>query len=281
MAGPFHCRECDKAFTAKSTLNGHLASAHRGERSVCEACQKVFTDKSNLRRHRRSCSGNAGLYRCAWHEFGCDHTSNRVDNVKRHIRSCPHKPLAWADELPGPVRVNQEGLVQNDGVLDNRTPQVNGLQSAAPENAQEEQFAPAQEQDFGGYGVHPPMEHWQQQMLQEEALALVQGPAVTLDMGVDASQQGINLAPGVPTDPVWFAANYTQFNGHWGQEIPRLQPPAKPISPATKMTAGGSQQATVPKENAVQPSPFTTYGSGGGVFLTKAPALDSVFAEFF
>ncbi|KIW91417.1 uncharacterized protein Z519_08313 [Cladophialophora bantiana CBS 173.52] len=50
--------------------------------------------------------------------------------MKRHIKSCPHKPSGRADgrQLPEPVRVNAQGAVQNNVVLDNRTPQLNWQQ---------------------------------------------------------------------------------------------------------------------------------------------------------
>ncbi|KIW85937.1 hypothetical protein Z517_01330 [Fonsecaea pedrosoi CBS 271.37] len=243
MSGKYSCTECDKSFTARSTLNGHLASVHLGERSVCDACQKVFTDKSNFRRHRKTCSGNAGLYRCAWHQLGCNHTSNRVDNVKRHVRSCPHKPIAWAGEFPAPIRA---GLVQSGQVPDNGTPQTSG-----------------------------------QQQLPQDASALAQGPAVTPTMGVDASQQGIDLALGDPTDPVWFAANFPQFDGYWGQDVPQQAPGAGPQYPAALPATGGFQQGIGTGWNAVDNGLFTGYGTGGDTFLTNAPALASDFTGFF
>ncbi|OAP60960.1 hypothetical protein AYL99_05962 [Fonsecaea erecta] len=238
MAGRFNCTQCAKAFTAKSTLNSHLASVHRGERSVCGGCQKLFTDKSNFRRHRRSCTGNASIIRCAWHGFGCTHTSSRVDNVRRHSKSCTHRPGTWAGGVLGPVAVNQGEPAQNNNVLNNRPPQVDGLQHAV-------QSAPAQ-------GQSP------QAMLPVEA-ALAQGPVVTPQVDVDASE------PGDPTDPVWFAANYPLFGGYWKQEE---EPTAAPQSHIIVNRPNRTQQVVVGGEcPARHNGPFTSYGLGKRAFL--------------
>ena len=47
----FACDKCEKVFTKKGNLKGHISSKHEGKRSQCNQCDKTYTDSGSLKRH--------------------------------------------------------------------------------------------------------------------------------------------------------------------------------------------------------------------------------------
>ena len=47
----FPCQFCDKVFTTKPALDGHMAQQHKNPLLICPLCQRGFPQKSSLKRH--------------------------------------------------------------------------------------------------------------------------------------------------------------------------------------------------------------------------------------
>ena len=56
---PYKCSYCEKGFTSKDNLRGHVASVHTGQKShICYGCGMNFNYKGNLKTHERRCLGS-------------------------------------------------------------------------------------------------------------------------------------------------------------------------------------------------------------------------------
>ncbi|KIX92233.1 uncharacterized protein Z520_12114 [Fonsecaea multimorphosa CBS 102226] len=199
----------------------------------CTLCDKHFTAKSSLKNHVQSVHRREVVV-CRF----CRSTVKAdMSNVRRHEDGCKRNRAGNG----GRLKCFWHGCNYNCSRSDNMkrhmrkcrhkpTNWAGGYPNPVRNNGQ--QVAPTQGQ---------------------EAPALAQGTAVTPQTGVNAFQQGIDLAPGDPTNPVWFAANYPQFDGYW-------QPAAAYQSPAAAMPANVDYQVVEPEWNASENTPLTDYG---------------------
>ncbi|OAL17608.1 hypothetical protein AYO22_11526 [Fonsecaea multimorphosa] len=203
----------------------------------CTLCDKHFTAKSSLKNHVQSVHRREVVV-CRF----CRSTVKAdMSNVRRHEDGCKRNRAGNG----GRLKCFWHGCNYNCSRSDNMkrhmrkcrhkpTNWAGGYPNPVRNNGQ--QVAPTQGQ---------------------EAPALAQGTAVTPQTGVNAFQQGIDLAPGDPTNPVWFAANYPQFDGYW-------QPAAAYQSPAAAMPANVDYQVVEPEWNASENTPLTDYGDVKG-----------------
>ncbi|XP_060115361.1 histone-lysine N-methyltransferase PRDM16 isoform X1 [Heteronotia binoei] len=76
----YKCDQCPKAFNWKSNLIRHQMSHDSGKRFECENCVKVFTDPSNLQRHIRSQHVGARAHACP----DCGKTFATSSGLKQH-----------------------------------------------------------------------------------------------------------------------------------------------------------------------------------------------------
>ena len=54
----FPCQHCDKVFTTKPALDGHMQQQHKNPLLICPLCQRGFPQKSSLKRHVEKVHGN-------------------------------------------------------------------------------------------------------------------------------------------------------------------------------------------------------------------------------
>ena len=79
----YTCPECQKGFTAKSSLNSHIREYHDESSTYqCPICLLTYPRRSYLRKHTRDVHEADVGYKCNH----CQHTTNTKDNVKRHLR---------------------------------------------------------------------------------------------------------------------------------------------------------------------------------------------------
>ena len=78
------CSICSKAFTLKSNLTRHIASAHNNKKYECTLCEKLFLRMNYLRGHRVSAHDKTTEVTCS----KCGKTFARVDNLRRHQKNC-------------------------------------------------------------------------------------------------------------------------------------------------------------------------------------------------
>ena len=80
----FTCSTCSKAFTLKSNLTRHIASAHKNKKYECALSKKSFLRKDYLRHHRLSVHNETIELKCS----KCGKTFARVDSMRRHQKNC-------------------------------------------------------------------------------------------------------------------------------------------------------------------------------------------------
>ena len=73
-----------KAFTLKSNLTRHIASAHNNKKHECSLCEKSFLQKDYLRDHRLSVHDKTTDVTCS----KCGKTFARVYSMRRHQKIC-------------------------------------------------------------------------------------------------------------------------------------------------------------------------------------------------
>ena len=54
IAGIHHCKQCDKYFKKKQTLNDHIRRVHGPKLHICSQCNSTFSTVFNLNRHQRN-----------------------------------------------------------------------------------------------------------------------------------------------------------------------------------------------------------------------------------
>jgi len=85
---PYECKQCDKKFTRKFDFENH-SRIHSGEKPyVCKQCDKKFTRKFSLENHSRIHSGEKP-YECKL----CDMNFATTAQWYRHLRSADHQDI--------------------------------------------------------------------------------------------------------------------------------------------------------------------------------------------
>ena len=91
------CTKCGKSFKTKPRLQAH-ESRHSGAKPhICHSCGSAFPDRGGLAKHQKTVHASGARYACP----SCGKTSNRLDNLRVHLRTHADPGLVnlTADEL--------------------------------------------------------------------------------------------------------------------------------------------------------------------------------------
>ena len=95
---PYHCKQCDNAYTSKSALVRHVRTHSGIKPHKCPHCDAAYHDKKNLLAHSYKHTG-IKPFSCKMCGFACV----KKFNLDMHIRQT-HGPEHLADEMKGMVR---------------------------------------------------------------------------------------------------------------------------------------------------------------------------------
>ena len=83
--GPYHCKECEKKFSRKDSLNRHLLVVHRGVKlHQCQKCNMKFERKEDLKVHLVCLHGGKKLFPCT--EQDCSREFAVKGKLLNHLR---------------------------------------------------------------------------------------------------------------------------------------------------------------------------------------------------
>jgi uncharacterized Zn-finger protein len=81
----FKCDECNKSFTAKSSLNGHIRAIHERKKDFkCNVCAATFSFKQSLKKHTAAIHEGKKSLKCHRCEK-CDKLFVSKQCLKRHV----------------------------------------------------------------------------------------------------------------------------------------------------------------------------------------------------
>ena len=78
----FACNQCDKAYSAETSLQRHVRATHEGFKHSCNECDKHYTDQTGLRHHMNVVHKGI-LYNCKQ----CPYGGTTPFNLQSHIES--------------------------------------------------------------------------------------------------------------------------------------------------------------------------------------------------
>lgn len=88
---------CSKTFQYKQVRDDHMASHTGSNRAHCPIChQWLNAEGSNFRRHMASHRPESEHMKCKHQHLGCRKTFARLDNLRRHTRTCKYGKKAAA-----------------------------------------------------------------------------------------------------------------------------------------------------------------------------------------
>ena len=78
------CDIRDSKFEAKKTLNQHIASDHKDNKSFkCDKCDHSYSNKGNLNKHVKSVHERNNSFKCEI----CGYTCHQKESMSRHVAS--------------------------------------------------------------------------------------------------------------------------------------------------------------------------------------------------
>ena len=87
------CEFCNKTFSCKYNLQGHIKAVHKKEKFKCEHCEKEFTNSATVKRHIKIQHGeNQKIFRCDLCEktFTLEKTVT-IHKDMVHLKKKPHQ----------------------------------------------------------------------------------------------------------------------------------------------------------------------------------------------
>ena len=76
------CEQCEKCFSQKSTLQGHIRSIHGNQKFACEFYKKTCNRKSNLTKHIATVHQGRKEFKCPQ----CNKMFGQNGSLTRHMR---------------------------------------------------------------------------------------------------------------------------------------------------------------------------------------------------
>lgn len=97
----FACRYCDRVCKKKESLTRHVRHSHSEQPTTCGQCQYLAPNYSALLEHRKrehtaNSSGSQTVHKCPQ----CDFTSNKAENVRRHLTRHQNAAASGSDTRP-------------------------------------------------------------------------------------------------------------------------------------------------------------------------------------
>ena len=82
----FACNQCDKAYSAETSLQRHVKATHEGFRYSCNECDKHYTDQSALRIHNKTVHNPIECKECPFITATTKRLEEHIQKVHEGVR---------------------------------------------------------------------------------------------------------------------------------------------------------------------------------------------------